>query len=77
MKNTMNTEQKMEALQNGLNYFNIGNLKVYKHIPNDKRKTKSKFFIQKGTHTISPALEYNELTHFILGMSRAKQLITN
>lgn len=64
-----------QSLENALEYLGFKNVKVYQYIPNDKRKTKAKFYLQVGKHTISPALEYNELNLFILGMSRAKQLI--
>ncbi len=73
----MKTQDQKQALENALNYGEFKKVKVYQHISQDKRKTKAKFFLQIGTHTISPALEYKELNFFILGMSRAKQLLTN
>ena len=71
----MNATEQKQALENALDYSGFKNVKVYRHIPQDKRRTKSKFFMQVGEHTISPALHYNEMNLFILGMSRAKQLL--
>lgn len=73
---TMKAQDQMQALQNALSYNEFKTVKVYQHTPQDKRRTRTKFFLQTGKHTISPALEYNELNLFILGMSRAKQLIS-
>jgi hypothetical protein len=69
------TEAQKEALENHLSCVNNRNLKLYQYIANDKRKTTPKFFIQNGKSTISPALNYNDMNHFILGMSRANQIL--
>lgn len=71
----MKTAEQKTALENHLLCIDNKNLKLYQHIPADKRKTTPKFFIQNGKSTISPALKYEELNLFILGMSRAKQLL--
>ena len=68
------TEAQKEALENHLRCIDNKNLKLYQYIANDQRKTIPKFYIQNGNHTISPALNYNDMNHFILGMSRSKQL---
>jgi predicted site-specific integrase-resolvase len=72
----MEANDQKQALQNAVNYNEFKSVKVYEHISQDKRKTKTKFFLQVGKNTISPALYYNEMNLFILGMSRAKQLST-
>jgi len=68
------TDQK-QALENHLSCVGNKELKLYQYIAYDKRKTTPKFFIQHGKHTISPTLKYSDMNYFILGMSRAKQLL--
>lgn len=68
-------EQQKEALENHLRAVNVKSLKIHQKQVCDKRKTVHKFFIQNGKHTISPALNYNDMNHFLLGMTRAKQLL--
>jgi hypothetical protein len=74
---TTTAEQQKEALENHLRCIDNKKLKIYQHISMDKRRTTPKFFIQNGTHTISPALKYEDMNLFLLGMSRAKQLKSN
>lgn len=71
----MKSEEQKTALENHLSCIGNNKLKIHQHISTDKRKTTAKFFIQNGSHTLSPALKYEELNLFILGMTRAKQLI--
>lgn len=73
---TINKENQKEALQNALLSLNVKGICLFEHISQDKRKQVPKFFLQIGKNTISPALNYNDLNLFILGMSRAKQLIS-
>lgn len=70
----MRTQEQLTALENHIKVLDNKKLKVYKKEVYDKRQTIPKFFIQNGNHTISPALTYEELNLFILGMSRAKQI---
>jgi hypothetical protein len=67
---------ELEALQNAANCLKLG-ITIRQYIFNDKRKTTPHFFAQLGQSTISPTLPYNELNHFLSGMIRAKELLTN
>ena len=73
----MNAQQQREALENALNSFGLTGLTVYSKISVDKREKKPKFFLQQGAETISPALDYNEMNKFILGMSAMQKLTIN
>ena len=73
----METNTKLEALNNGLIYFGLKNVILHEKQYSDKRKKVSKFFLQQGAETISPALDYNEMNHFILGMGTMQKLTTN
>jgi hypothetical protein len=69
-------DQEFTALENHLRAVDNNKITLNKYISQDKRKKQS-YFLQLGKATISPALKYNEMNHFILGMSRAKQIIQN
>ena len=73
----METITQLEALNNALNYFGLKNVILHEKQYSDKRKKVSKFFLQQGSETISPVLDYNEMNHFILGMSTMQKLTTN
>ena len=70
----METNTKLEALNNALQYFGLQNFILHEKQYSDKRKKVSKFFLQDGAKTISPVLNYNEMNHFILGMSTMQKL---
>ena len=72
----METSTQLDALNNSLNYFGFKNINLHEKQYSDKRKKVSKFFLQQGAKTISPALNYNEMNNFIAGM-RTMQNITN
>lgn len=57
----MNTEQ--QNLQNFANEFGFT---VHVKVFEDKRK-KSMFFLQNGSETISPLMDYNQTNCFLLG----------
>ena len=61
MKATL--EQMQTALQNFANEFGFT---VYVKHFEDKRK-KSMFFIQNGSETISPLMDYNQSNCFLIG----------
>ena len=65
-------EQEKQALQNALNHFKI---KFDLHVKTfeDKRKA-NKFFLQDGTKSISPVLDYDQMNHFIHGISEGMKL---
>jgi hypothetical protein len=73
----MKTSTQFDALNNALNYFGFKNINLHEKQYNDKRKRVSKFFLQQGAKTISPVLNYNEMNHFILGMSIMQNLTNN
>ena len=73
----METNTQLEALNNALNYFGLKNIILHEKQYSDKRKKVSKFFLQQGATTISPVLNYNEMNHFILGMSTMQNLTIN
>ena len=73
----METNTKLEALNNSLSYFGFKNINLHEKQYSDKRKKISKFFLQDGAKTISPVLEYNEMNHFILGMGTMQKLTFN
>jgi hypothetical protein len=64
-------ENYTESLQN---FADVLGLTVHvKHYYDDKRK-QPKFYLCKGSTSISPVLDYNGLNNFMLGYSRCKQL---
>ena len=73
----METTTELEALNNSLSYFGFKNIILHKKQYSDKRKKVSKFFLQQGSETISPVLDYNDMNHFILGMGTMKRLTFN
>ena len=73
----METNTQLEALNNALSYFGFKNVILHEKQYSDKRKKVSKFFLQQGAETISPVLDYNEMNHFILGMSAMQKLTIN
>ena len=73
----MKTISQLEALNNALQYFGFKNVILHEKQYSDKRKKVSKFFLQQGSETISPVLDYNEMNHFILGMGTMQKLTTN
>ena len=73
----METITQSEALNNALSYFGFKNVILHEKQYSDKRKKVSKFFLQNGSETISPVLDYNEMNHFILGMGTMQKITTN
>ena len=73
----METSTQFDALNNSLSYFGFKNINLYEKQYSDKRKKVSKFFLQQGSKTISPVLNYNEMNNFILGMRTMQNLTIN
>ena len=73
----METITQLEALNNSLSYFGLKNINLHEKQYSDKRKKVRKFFLQQGENRISPVLNYNEMNHFILGMSIMQNLTNN
>jgi len=67
----MKTTTEIQALQNAANKFN---LKVLEYVQTDKRKRQRYFLIDSEKNTISPALEYEKLNAFLLGMDKSSKL---
>lgn len=55
---------ELQALQNFADQFGY---KVHQKHYDDKRRTTSKYFIQDGSKTISPVLDYEQLNCFMIG----------
>lgn len=68
--------EEIQALQNAVDSVKLPGLQVHAKIFEDKRKSK-KYFLQYGNRTLSPVLDYSNLTHFILGIIRAKEILTS
>jgi hypothetical protein len=65
---------ELQALQNAIS--SLPKVQVYEKQFEDKRKTTKKYYLTFNGGTISPVLDYENLNHFILGFSKAKNLFT-
>lgn len=65
---------ELEALQNAVKSTGTQGLEIFEYQNEDKRKTIQKYYLCLDGATISPRLDYEQMNHFILGFSRAKQL---
>jgi hypothetical protein len=63
-KQTKSKMNKLQALQNAAD---MCGLLIYEKPENDKRKTVTRYFAQRGQETVSPVLEYMEMNYFLLG----------
>ena len=73
----METTAQLNALNNAVVSMNLKGLEVRQYIQHDNRKKTGKFFLILNGTSISPILNYNEMNHFILGMSTMQKLTTN
>ena len=73
----METITQLEALNNAVVSMNLEGLEVLQYIQHDNRKKIGKFFLRLNGTSISPILNYNEMNHFILGMSKMQKLTIN
>ena len=67
-----------QALQNALTYFEFHDI-VELHLMQksiNKRKS-AKFFLQFKDKNSSPVLDYENMNHYILGMTAMKKVINN
>ena len=46
-------------------------LQVYEYMEHDKRRTIKKYFVNMGTQTVSPKLDYDQMNAFLLGWHKA------
>lgn len=65
---------ELQALQNAVNFSNTTGLNVHEYATDDKRKTTKRYFLQLGSATISPVLDYEQMNCFLLGFNKCKQL---
>jgi hypothetical protein len=63
------------ALHNAANSVGLIGLKVHEKFNEDKRRSIKKYFLTHCGMTISPVLNYDNMNHFILGFSKAKDLL--
>ena len=65
---------ELQALQNAVS--NFPGLQIHEKYFEDKRKTTKKYFLHNHItgETISPVLDYENINHFILGVSKAKKM---
>ena len=68
--------EEIQALQNAADSVKLPGLQVHAKIFEDKRKSK-KYFLQYGNRTLSPVLDYSNMNSFILGIKRAKKILTS
>lgn len=71
----MDVNTQIQSLNNALNSFGLKNIIVYGRQYGDKRKSISRFFLEKETKIISPVLDYNEMNNFIFGMGTMRKAI--
>lgn len=64
-------QTEIQSLQNAAD--DLG-LIIYEKLTQDKRKTIKNYFAQKGSQTVSPVLDYENLNHFLLGWRKAKNI---
>lgn len=62
-------EEQKQALQNWADNFG---LEVRTYIDDDKRRTQ-RFFLRKGSTSVSPSLTYSEMNCFLNGISNCKK----
>lgn len=67
---------KIEALQNAVNSMKVQGMELYIKQTQDKRKKINRYFLTLNKTTISPVLDYTQMNHFIMGLSRGLKLVT-
>lgn len=68
---------ELESLNNAVVNMNLEGLEVLQYIQHDNRKKVGKFYLRLNGTYISPALNYSNMNHFLLGMSRMKKIFEN
>jgi hypothetical protein len=68
-------EAKQTELESLNNFAHRLNLEVKEYIQDDKRKTVKTFYANRGSQSISPKLDYEQMNHFLLGYSRCIEAI--
>lgn len=65
---------ELNALENAVISTNVQGLKVIEKYNADKRKTIKHYFLNYYGNTISPNLDYDNMNHFIMGLSKGLKL---
>jgi len=65
---------ELNALENAVISAKLEGLKVYEKQTTDKRKTIKHYFLNYYGNTISPNLDYDNMNHFIMGLSKGLKL---
>ena len=65
---------ELNALENAVISAKLEGLKVCVRQTTDKRKTIKHYFLNYYGNTISPNLDYDNMNHFILGLSKGLKL---
>lgn len=65
---------EISALENAVRSVGINGLAVHEKYQEDKRKTAKMYFLTYNGTSISPVLDYENMNHFILGLSRGLKL---
>ena len=68
---------ELNALENAVISAKLEGLKVCERQTEDKRKTIKHYFLNYYGNTISPNLDYDNMNHFIMGLSRGLKLKTD
>ena len=65
---------ELNALENAVISAKLEGLQVYVRQTEDKRKTIKHYFLNYHGATISPNLDYDNMNHFIMGLSKGLKL---
>jgi len=67
-------QNELESLNNAVVSMNLEGLEVLQYIQHDNRKKVGKFYLRLNGTYISPTLNYNNMNHFLLGMTKMKKI---
>ena len=70
----MESITEIQALTNAVNSCKIETMQVKEKYFEDKRKSTKKYYLTINNACISPVLDYDQMNHFILGFSKAREL---
>lgn len=62
---------ELQALQNHVDYIGREGLKIHEHWKPSSRMKRKVFLLTYAGQSISPVLNYDQMSHFLLGYSRA------
>jgi hypothetical protein len=70
-------QTELESLNNAVVNMNLEGLEVLQYIQHDNRKKVGKFYLRLNGSYFSPTLDYDNMNHFLLGMSKMKKIFEN